>query len=442
MAAEVDLATSARAPDARALTTLVCMLAGCLGLACALILAGPAVAGAPNPGQGGAPPAPPGQEKKTTPESTTAVPAPPAPPPPSEPPPQQKDPKSKEPEKKDGKSPKDGSASNPAQEPPKTSGQGSGATSKVPPAKGTTKKQKGAGTPSPSRAGSAVSSPPVDAPPQQAPPVSAPPRQAPSSSSTPTRTSGAARGAGSPPPRWASRTPATRVPQGSRRMLASPARFVARPGRRGGTTLLFSLSKPGRLNFVVLDQKCRRIGSFSRVGRKGVNRIRFSGRLRGQALAPGTYTLVPSLVRGQKRRALARITVRVVPANRRLSAAERVKPLGVQCTGALRAAGGASGQRNTSGSPTSAGSSGPDIASSSRLAAGGGPGAVAGISKTVVQSTADRPAHAKLAVVSAFIPEDAPAPLFLAVLALITMGLGSLLLVAFLLRFLRGSWNP
>lgn len=223
-------------------------------------------------------------------------------------------------------------------------------------------------------------------------------------------------------------------------MLASPARFVARPGRRGGTTLLFSLSKPGRLNFVVLDQKCRRIGSFSRVGRKGVNRIRFSGRLRGQALAPGTYTLVPSLVRGQKRRALARITVRVVPANRRLSAAERVKPLGVQCTGALRAAGGASGQRNASGSPTGAGSAGLAVASSSRLAAGGGTGGVAGISKTVV--TADRPAHAKLAVVSAFIPEDAPAPLFLAVLALITMGLGSLLLVAFLLRFLRGSWNP
>lgn len=225
-------------------------------------------------------------------------------------------------------------------------------------------------------------------------------------------------------------------------MLASPARFVARPGRRGGTTLLFSLSKPGRLNFVVLDQKCRRIGSFSRVARKGVNRIRFSGRLRGQALAPGTYTLVPSLVRGQKRRALARVTVRVVPANRRLSAAERRTALGVQCTRALPAPDGASGRASASGSPTGSGSSGTVVASSFRLAAAGGAGGVAGISTRAVQPTPDRPAHADLAVVSAIIPEDAPAPLLLAVLALIAMGLGSLALAAFVLRYFRGTWNP
>jgi hypothetical protein len=226
-----------------------------------------------------------------------------------------------------------------------------------------------------------------------------------------------------------------------RRLRAARSRFVAGKGR--GTTLVFRLSAPARIQFAVLGEApdCRRLGSFSRQGRRGVNRVRFLGRLNGRPLPPGTYTLVPSLVRGQKRIPLARLSVVIVPPRRELSAAEARTPVKVQCRG------GDSAVRSAP-APVAAPSDSTDSdgrAASAQPAAPGTPvsAGVAGASATR-ESVDDRlGVLANVPLLSQIIPEDPPVPpLILAVLALVAIGVGSLVLVALVLRYYRGTWVP
>ncbi len=84
-----------------------------------------------------------------------------------------------------------------------------------------------------------------------------------------------------------------------RRLKLSRSRFAA--ARRGasisklrvGTVLRFALSESAVVRFRVARRGARRPlkGSFSRRGRAGTNRARFSGRLRRRALRPGHYRL-------------------------------------------------------------------------------------------------------------------------------------------------------
>lgn len=74
---------------------------------------------------------------------------------------------------------------------------------------------------------------------------------------------------------------------GLSKLKLRPARFVVGPGRGTGARVSFRLSERARLRFAVKP----RGGSFARFGRAGTNRFRFSGRIRGKALAPGVYRL-------------------------------------------------------------------------------------------------------------------------------------------------------
>ena len=97
------------------------------------------------------------------------------------------------------------------------------------------------------------------------------------------------------------------------RLTARPARFSTR-GRKAGTTLTFTLDRAAKVSVVVtrvgrghrVGKACRagaprkrtrqrpcvrlkRVITMSRVGEKGMNRVVFSGRVRGRRLAKGTY---------------------------------------------------------------------------------------------------------------------------------------------------------
>jgi hypothetical protein len=95
-------------------------------------------------------------------------------------------------------------------------------------------------------------------------------------------------------------------------------RTVVRPNRKnGGTTLIFRLEKPAviRVTIFRVYPSCKRIGSFTFRGRRGVNRIRFRGRVDGRPLSYGGYRLV-FRARGARRDAAA---VPIVIAHGRMS---------------------------------------------------------------------------------------------------------------------------
>jgi hypothetical protein len=225
-----------------------------------------------------------------------------------------------------------------------------------------------------------------------------------------------------------------------KRLRATPARFRAGKGR--GTTLRFWFSAPGRLQFTILSAapECRKLGTFSRKVHRGVNRIRFLGRVRGRFLKPGTYTIVPEYVRGAKRRALGHVTVLILPSNRRLARAQAAVPLKLECRAA--AAGGADVGAGGS-SPANLASTPVDGSRSAPQAAPEATGRVASARKTVGGDAKRGDRLGDLPLVSAIIPDDAPVPpLVLAVVALAVIGLGSLALIGFVLRYVRGTWVP
>src|SRR5207247_7444207 len=89
---------------------------------------------------------------------------------------------------------------------------------------------------------------------------------------------------------------------GTRPSDASPiARFRASrpwlaahgPKNHRTTVLTFRLKRKARILFTVVQVSpvCRTAGSFSVVGHRGINRVRFNGRLHGRRLPPGTYRI-------------------------------------------------------------------------------------------------------------------------------------------------------
>lgn len=223
-------------------------------------------------------------------------------------------------------------------------------------------------------------------------------------------------------------------------MVASPVRFVARADRRGGTTLVFAMNRPGRFVIQVLGQApdCRVLGSFTRRVPRGMSRVRFNPFFGGTVLRPGTYTLVPYVIGRQQRRRLASVTVQIVPSNRRLPAAERRRPLRAQCSFAPIGGSGTGGTLLVSsplGSAWSAGFSGATVKGSTT--------GVAGVSESRKTLAVKVAAVDDLPVLSAIIPEDSPVPPpVLALIALVAIALGMFALVVSLIRFMRGSWNP
>lgn len=83
------------------------------------------------------------------------------------------------------------------------------------------------------------------------------------------------------------------------------------PKKRRTTTFTFVLSSAGRVVFTVnqVSPACLGVGRFSVAGHAGLNRIRFTGRVHGRRLGPGTYRISARTPSG---RVVRRITLIVV----------------------------------------------------------------------------------------------------------------------------------
>jgi hypothetical protein len=148
---------------------------------------------------------------------------------------------------------------------------------------------------------------------------------------------------------------------------------------------------------------------------------------------------VPEFIRGGKHRALGRVTVIILPSNRRLPQAKAAAPVKLECAAVGRSAEVGAAEPAVS-NPASGPVDGSRSAAQARPEATGG---VAAASKTQTDDSNRGDPLGDLPLVSAIIPDDAPVPpLLLAVLALAAIGLGSLALIGFVLRYVRGTWVP
>jgi hypothetical protein len=121
-------------------------------------------------------------------------------------------------------------------------------------------------------------------------------------------------------------------------VTATRTRFSARgPAAERGTVITFRLRKKGRVVLVVRNARCAVVGSRSYRGRRGINHVRFDGRVHGRPLKPGRYSIVLVVVRGSSRRQVGAIAVEVVPPGRRLTRAQRSAPVVSDCVAVLAA---------------------------------------------------------------------------------------------------------
>jgi hypothetical protein len=80
---------------------------------------------------------------------------------------------------------------------------------------------------------------------------------------------------------------------------------------------------------VVRGSSCEILGVQAARGLRGVNHVRFSGRLHGRPLAPGRYSITIEVVRGRSRMPIARIGVEIVRPDRRLTRGQRAAPVAI-----------------------------------------------------------------------------------------------------------------
>ena len=91
----------------------------------------------------------------------------------------------------------------------------------------------------------------------------------------------------------------------------SPKWIVLKGRHHRATTFRYRLRKAGRVRVTVtqLAPRCGVTRSFQLRGHKGVNRFRFSGRLGGRRLAPGTYRIVARAVSSGRRLFVTRVVI-------------------------------------------------------------------------------------------------------------------------------------
>jgi hypothetical protein len=241
-------------------------------------------------------------------------------------------------------------------------------------------------------------------------------------------------------------TPVRPVPRGFR---ATPVRFLTSSDTRraSGTTLTFVLRKAGRVRFTVLGRApdCRPLGKFSRAARRGPNRIRFLGRLRGKPLPAGRYTIVAEVMRARRWKPLARVTVVVLAPNRKLSRARASAPARAECRRALVTAVsvGQSGAATLPPSSLAAATVRSSAGAAGQLQPASGGVAGASATERSASREGDSDPISDLPVLSAIIPENSSVPpLVLGLVALVAVALGALFLMALVLKFVRQTWQP
>jgi len=102
------------------------------------------------------------------------------------------------------------------------------------------------------------------------------------------------------------------------------------PERRRKTTIVFFLRKPSVVLFVVrqLAPACRTAGSFRVLGRPGLNRVRFRGRIGRRLLPPGSYRVDARTLPGGRSVARAGFVVVAHPNGDEISRARRADVCG------------------------------------------------------------------------------------------------------------------
>jgi hypothetical protein len=95
----------------------------------------------------------------------------------------------------------------------------------------------------------------------------------------------------------------------------------------------FRLRKAGRVMLVVRSaDACEVVGRRRVAGVKGLNRVRFAGRVHGRSLAPGRYLIDVVVIRGASRKRIGRVAVEIVRPGTPLTRAQRVAPVAVACS--------------------------------------------------------------------------------------------------------------
>jgi hypothetical protein len=156
---------------------------------------------------------------------------------------------------------------------------------------------------------------------------------------------------------------------------------------------------------VQVSPVCRPVGHFSYVGHAGFNRLRFSGRLRGEKLAPGTYKIS---ARTRTGRAIPRVTLVVVDSAPSAGDLALARAANV-CAGA------ASTAASTSGTTASADNVERALQPKSEPLAGGVPAKGANAHSGVLAATLEKTAEALRPIV-----------VVLLALAIILLGVASL----------------
>ena len=107
------------------------------------------------------------------------------------------------------------------------------------------------------------------------------------------------------------------------------------PPAHRGTVISFRLGRPGKVLLVVRSGagSCDVLGRRQVAGVKGLNRVRFMGRVQGRPLAPGQYMIDVLVVRGKSHKRVGRVAIEIVRPGRRLTRAQRAAPVGVACAG-------------------------------------------------------------------------------------------------------------
>lgn len=148
---------------------------------------------------------------------------------------------------------------------------------------------------------------------------------------------GTSSGSGSSSGRAAAASPrGTARHAGSRPSRVSRLHFsrnwISRTGRkqRRQTVLVFTLRRASLVEFVVVQiaPDCRRIGRFRVVGRPGVNRVRFRGRIGRVVLAPGTYRITARMLPGGRTLANTRLVVVQRPESGEIASRRRADACG------------------------------------------------------------------------------------------------------------------
>jgi hypothetical protein len=209
-------------------------------------------------------------------------------------------------------------------------------------------------------------------------------------------------------------------------VAATHTRFSTRgPSAQRGTVLRFRLRRPGTVELVVRSG-CEVVGERRVHGRRGVNRVPFRGRMHGQPLAPGRYTITVVVLRGDTRTHVGTVAIEVVPPGRHLTRAERTAPVTAGCVVTPSAAGGGAVLASLA-APLSA-----------DISPGGG-------------KAAEAKARPQTGVLGAtFKPPRLPSAVndpgnglgWLGFVFYVVLGLAGAAMVFYVARFFRGTWDP